>query len=194
MTAVVSELFAEGFPRIEGARVRLRAIVAEDAAAILRLYGDREANRYGYSPKMESLDDAAELIADIHDLARKGTLFHFGVADSGTDAIVGHATLFHIVEEHHRGEIGYSMHRALWGRGLATEAVRLLVGFAFERGGLRRLEADADPRNVGSLRVLEKVGFRREGYLRERWELAGELQDAVVFGLLRREYAEERGR
>jgi RimJ/RimL family protein N-acetyltransferase len=46
-----------------------------------------------------------------------------------------------------------------------------------------------DPRNVGSLRVLEKLGFRREGYLRERWELAGEIQDSVVFGLLRHESA-----
>ena len=71
---------------------------------------------------------------------------------------------------------------------MATEAVELLLGFAFERLGLHRLEADADPQNVGSLRVLERQGFRREGYLRERWHTLGQVQDAVFLGLLRREW------
>ncbi len=184
----MNELIPEQFPRIEGERVRLRAIVPSDAAAVLSLYGDKDANRFGYSPKMDSLEDALELIADIHELARKRTLFHCGVADRATDELIGHTTLFNIAAEHRRGEIGYSMHRRRWRQGLATEAVRLFVGYAFEQCGLRRLEADADPRNTASLRLLEKLGFQREGYLRERWELAGEIQDGVLFGLLKRDF------
>jgi RimJ/RimL family protein N-acetyltransferase len=49
---------------------------------------------------------------------------------------------------------------------------------------MRRIEADVDPRNLPSLRTLEALGFRREGYLRQRWQVGGELQDSVLMGLL----------
>jgi RimJ/RimL family protein N-acetyltransferase len=64
----------------------------------------------------------------------------------------------------------------------------MLVGFAFEQLNLHRLEADADPRNERSLVLLERQGFRKEGFLRERYIVDGEIQDAVVFGLLRSEW------
>jgi RimJ/RimL family protein N-acetyltransferase len=71
---------------------------------------------------------------------------------------------------------------------LATEAVQLLLDFAFGTLGLHRIEADADPRNERSLRLLERQGFRREGYLRERWHHNGEIQDAIFLGLIRSEW------
>jgi RimJ/RimL family protein N-acetyltransferase len=64
----------------------------------------------------------------------------------------------------------------------------ILLDYAFRALGLRRLEADVDPRNSGSMRVLERLGFRHEGLLRERWKVNGELQDSVLLGLLEREW------
>ena len=60
--------------------------------------------------------------------------------------------------------------------------------FAFEELGLRRIEADVDPRNEASIRLLERLGFQREGYLRERWLVDQEINDTVFYGLLRREW------
>ena len=71
---------------------------------------------------------------------------------------------------------------------MMSEALTALLEFAFGVLGLERIEADADPRNERSLRLLERQGFRREGYLRERYHLEGEIQDAVFLGLLRREW------
>ena len=68
------------------------------------------------------------------------------------------------------------------------EALPLMIDFAFSRLGLRRLEADVDPRNVASLRLLERFGFKRDGFLRERYCVNDELQDAVLLALLRREW------
>lgn len=191
--AAFAKMLEGGLPTVEGRRVRLRALVASDAPAVLSLYVDKEANRYGYQPKMDALSDAEALVERAASLAREGSILHWGVADARSDEIIGHTTLFKIEHAHGRAEIGYSVHRRLWARGIGTEAVRLLVDLAFERCGLRRLEADADPRNAGSLRLLEKLGFQREGYLRERWELGGEIQDAIVLGLLRREYLRDSG-
>jgi RimJ/RimL family protein N-acetyltransferase len=64
----------------------------------------------------------------------------------------------------------------------------VLLDFAFGQLGLRRIEADTDPDNSASIRLLESLGFRREGLLRERWNVGGELQDTVFLGLLAREY------
>ena len=60
------------------------------------------------------------------------------------------------------------------------------------KANLRRLEADVDPRNQGSLNTLEALGFRREGSLRQRWQVAGELQDSVLMGLLASEWPSAR--
>lgn len=73
----------------------------------------------------------------------------------------------------------------------ATEALKALVSYAFEVMGLRRLEADVYPRNAASIRTLERLGFQREGFLRERWHVNGEIQDAIFYGLLRREWLKE---
>jgi len=80
------------------------------------------------------------------------------------------------------------MGRACWGKGYMNEALNALVSHAFEVMRLRRLEADVDPRNAASIRTLERLGFQREGYLRERWHVNGEVQDAIFYGLLRREW------
>ena len=64
----------------------------------------------------------------------------------------------------------------------------LLIRFAFEQLDLHRIEADPDPQNAASIKLLLKQGFKREGLLRERYFLNGEPQDAEYYGLLRREW------
>ena len=86
-------------------------------------------------------------------------------------------------------EVGFALGRSAWGHGLATGALEVLINFAFDALDLHRLEADVDPENESSLRVLERQGFRREGYLRERWHHLGEIRDTVFLGLLRREWS-----
>nr|WP_233261699.1 GNAT family protein [Vitiosangium sp. GDMCC 1.1324] len=75
-----------------------------------------------------------------------------------------------------------------WGQGYGREAVGRVVEFGFTSLELHRLEADVDPRNSSSIQVLERLGFQREGYQRERYLLNGERQDAVLYGLLRPEW------
>jgi RimJ/RimL family protein N-acetyltransferase len=80
------------------------------------------------------------------------------------------------------------LNRAWWGHGYGREAVRRVVEFGFTSLELHRLEADVDPRNASSIQALEGLGFQREGYQRQRYFLDGELQDAVLYGLLRPEW------
>ena len=84
--------------------------------------------------------------------------------------------------------IGYALAARAWGNGYATEGLRLAIAHAFGPIGLERLEADIDPRNDASCRLVERVGFRREGLLRQRWRVADEVTDSAIYGLLRAEY------
>lgn len=181
--------FADGLPVLRHERLVLRAFAPRDVDDVFELYRDKDATRFGYSPRMDTRSDAEHVISECARLARAREIFHWGVARASDDRIVGHATLFAWKREHRRAELGYSTLKSEWGRGLATAAAGVLLAFAFEKLDLRRIEADVDPRNAASLRVLEKLGFRREGLMRERWEVDGELQDAVILGLLRGECA-----
>jgi RimJ/RimL family protein N-acetyltransferase len=87
-----------------------------------------------------------------------------------------------------QGEIGWTVHPEAQGRGYATEGARELLRLGFDDLGLHRIVAEADARNVGSLRVMEKLGMRREADLRENEYLKGEWVDSTIYGMLQAEW------
>ena len=84
--------------------------------------------------------------------------------------------------------LGYAYGRAAWGRGIATEAARVMVEMGFDVLGLRRIWAACDPENTGSRRVLEKVGMQVEGLLRGDTVIRGEVRDTLLWGILEPEW------
>ena len=107
-------------------------------------------------------------------------------------AMIGSCTLFAIDAQNRRAEMGYILAREAWGKGLMHEALTALLDWGFGPLGLHRVEADVDPRNVASVKSLERLGFAREGFLRQRWQVAGEISDSVFLGLLAPEWAARR--
>lgn len=85
----------------------------------------------------------------------------------------------------HTAEIGYWLGEAHWGRGIMTEAVAAMAAYGFGQFDLIRIEAEVFARNPASMRVLEKSGFQREGWLRQRITKDGETMDAALYALLR---------
>lgn len=179
-------------PTLSTERLVLRNLREQDAEMVFEVFRDPDVMRYWSSPPMMDIAEARALIRKIHDLFRAGTLFQWGIASRSTDAILGTCTLFHLDLTHRRGEIGFAIGKQHWGQGIASEAVARLIALAFEELKLHRLEADVDPRNENSLRLLDRQGFQREGLLRERYQVSGEIQDAVFFGLLRPEWKSAR--
>jgi len=180
-------------PTLTSGRVILRPLRPADASDILRVFSDPVAMRYWSSPPMSSPVEATRLIEEIQARQAQGGFFQWGVAQSGSDSVVGTCTLFQIVREHQRAEVGFILRSDLWGQGLAREAVAVMIAHAFDTLGLHRLEADTDPRNERCLKLLTRLGFREEGRLRERWHVGGEVQDSVLLGLLREEWVVGRG-
>lgn len=175
-------------PVLTTARLRLRRIEERDVEALFAIFGDPLVARFTSRVAMADLDAAREFQAYIQHNLDTHDGWTWGVCRAGEDVVLGTLSLFALEAPQARAEVGYVFGRAAWGHGYAVEAMTALLDFAFHTLGLRRLEADADPRNLASLRVLERLGFAREGLLRERWNVGGEVQDTVIHGLLARQW------
>jgi ribosomal-protein-alanine N-acetyltransferase len=174
-------------PTLAAERVVLRWLSDADVPALYRIFSDPAVMRYWSHEPFTELADAADYLEQIGQCFAEKSLFQWGVALKETDEVIGTCTLSSVTPRHGRAEIGYALARAHWGRGYMSEALPALLRFAFGTLGLNRIEADVDPRNAASLKSLERLGFRREGYQRERYRVNGEVQDSVLFGLLRSE-------
>jgi len=174
-------------PTLPTKRLRLRWLTKGDVGALLAVFGDPKVTRYWSHPPFSTTAEAEDLLARIHDCFQKRTLFQWGLELATTGGVIGTCTLAALNAAHRRAELGYALGRSFWGQGYMAEALPVLLRFAFGRLGLHRLTADVDPRNLPSIRSLERLGFQREGYLREHYLVNGETQDGVLFGLLRSE-------
>jgi RimJ/RimL family protein N-acetyltransferase len=169
---------------LEGERVRLRAHRDDDADAAFAVLSDPRVMRYWSRPAMAHPDEARKQIENIREHVAAGTLLQWAIARRDDDNVIGHVSLFALYPAHQRAELGYALAAAHWGQGFAREALTLALDHAFATLGLGRIEADVDPRNEASIKLVEHLGFRHEGTLRRRWFVANEYQDSALYGLL----------
>ena len=174
-------------PVLESERVRLRPLRETDAADVFALYSDPEVCRYWSFATWTEPAQAEAWLAERMPM-RPPAAYGWALTETGEDRFIGTIALFSLSGPNQRAELGYSLLPSRQGRGLAREAVRLALDHAFGPLGLERIEADVDPRNEASWRLLEHFGFRREGLLRNRWRVGGEFADSYIYGLLRAEH------
>ena len=178
----------ETLPTLEAPRVRLRWLTERDVDGLFEVFSDPRMMRFWSTPAMRDRAEAVTMLARIHEQFSTKFGYQWGIERKEDGQLVGTCTLFHINAANMRAEIGYCLASAYWKKGYMHEALTALFHFAFGELKLRRLEADVDPRNENSLRILVKLGFRHEGLLRERWNVGDEIQDTAFLGLLAREW------
>ncbi len=168
-------------------RLLLREYQPSDAPVIERLLNDRQIASNTWSidypyPKGK----AAKWIESQNALRLTGDAYAFAicVTDEGFAPYLIGALGLEINKGNHSAEIGYWIGRKYWNQGYCTEACGPLLDFAFERLGLRRVTSRHLARNPASGRVLEKLGFKREGLRRKHARKWGVFEDVVVYGLL----------
>ncbi len=179
---------SNSLPVIKTPRLVLRWISEEDVDSLYEIFSDSQVMRYWSTTPLLNREAAAALQREIAGGNLNDSVWKWGVALGDSGKLIGTCTLFNLNLSNGRAELGYALGRAYWGNGYMNEALKALVKHAFEVIQLRRLEADVDPRNTASIRTLERLGFQREGHLRERWHVGGEIQDAFFYGLLKREW------
>lgn len=172
------------FPLLTTQRLVLRALGDEDLPAMYALRSDPRVMRYIGKPVAKSIEDAAALLRLIQDDVRSNTGLSWAITEKGSPTMLGVIGFWRITKEHHRAEIGYTLHPQCWGRGLMREAVTAVLAHGFDVLRLHSVEAICDPRNESSMRLLERCGFVREGYYKQDYFFEGEFLDSAVYSLL----------
>ncbi|MFE2876494.1 GNAT family N-acetyltransferase [Streptomyces roseus] len=175
-------------PELQTARLRLRPFTEADAAPLYALHSSAHVLRYWDSPPWTEPARAQRFIATCRTIEAEGTGARVAVDRLCDGAFIGWCGLTRWNPDFRSASLGYVFDAAAWGHGYATETTRAVLGWAFDSLDLNRVQAEVDTRNVGSARVLEKLGFEREGTLREDCVVNGDVSDSWVFGLLRREW------
>ena len=165
-----------------------------DAPGIYKIFSDPDVARYWSSPQMKDMAEAETFIEQANSGFEDGSLLEWGIFEISNNKLVGTCAYASWSRKHRRAEIGFALRRDCWNKGLMSEFLPKFIAFGFEELDLHRIEADVDPRNYSSIRLLEKAGCKREGVLRERYHTNGEVQNAVIYGLLKSEFSSKKGR
>lgn len=174
---------------LRGAGVSLRLVTLADCTPRYEAWlADPQVNQYLETRwRPQPLDSIREFVAGMLE-SRDNYLF--AIVENTSQAHVGNLKVGPIVRNHGYADISYFIgERGCWGKGYATEAIRLANGFAFGRLGLHRLQAGLYAGNGGSGKALEKTGYRREGVFKAQLKnAAGDWEDHHWYGLLREDW------
>jgi [ribosomal protein S5]-alanine N-acetyltransferase len=175
-------------PTLHTSRLRLRPFTPADAEVLYALQSNPRVLRYWDSPPWQERARAERFIAACRQMEEQGTGARLAIERAAGGAFIGWCCLVQWNPDYRSATLGYCLDEGAWGQGFATESAGALLQWAFAGLDLNRVQAQTDTRNAASARVLEKLGFVREGTLREDCIVGGEVSDSWVYGLLRREW------
>lgn len=173
---------------MQTARLVLRPFRPADVEDLFAIYADPKVMRFWSSPPWKSIDRARETIERDIRAFKSGDHLCLALERKQDCRLIGQCTLFKFSESCRRAEIGYCLASEVWGNGYMNEALRALIDYGFEHLNLNRIEADIDPLNEASVNTVERLGFVREGFLRERWIVNDQVSDSVIYGLLGKDW------
>jgi RimJ/RimL family protein N-acetyltransferase len=179
---------------VRTARLVLRPFALADFEDLYAIRSRPDVTRYLYAEP----EDAAR-VRDVLDrkigesvLVDEGQHLSLAVVRPQSNRVIGEVHLQWLSREHRQGELGFVFHPDHHGRGFATEAAAVALRLGFAGLGLHRIIGRLDSRNVGSARVLEKLGMRREAHFVHDEIFKGEWSDQLVYAILDEEWRARR--
>lgn len=164
-------------------RLLLRPLQLDDAAALLPALSDPQGMRYWSRPPIDDIEEVRDYIG--WNIAGSGVQTWALARPDAPDDALGWVVL--IDDKPGVAELGYILRPDAHGQGLGREAAARIVSYGLKTRGLRRIFADTDPDNTGSIRLLENLGFRQEGRLKAAWDTHIGVRDSLIFAIVREE-------
>jgi [ribosomal protein S5]-alanine N-acetyltransferase len=174
------------FPIIETDRLLLREIKTEDAQAIYAYFSDDDVTmNYGMS-SFTSAVQALQLITSFQISFNENKGIRWGIVRKDTNEFIGTGGFHNVSKPYKRCEIGYEIAKDHWNQGFATEAATAILSYGFQQ--YNRIGAIVLPENTASINLVEKIGFQKEGLLREYLIQDGKARNAYMYSIIKSEW------
>jgi ribosomal-protein-alanine N-acetyltransferase len=190
MNTEIDKSIFKSFPELESERLLFRKILLSDAKDLFLIRSNDDVMRYMDVTRFESIDDTEKLINSVEKSYKKQTGINWAIIEKDSNSFVGYFGFFRIIPEHCRAEIGYALKPEYWGKGYMLETLKRMAKFGFENMKLHSIEANVNPANEKSKKVLEKIGFKKEAYFRENYLFNNKFLDSVIYSLLEKDLTE----
>lgn len=175
---------------LQTTRLQLRPVDMRDAEAMSIYRSDPETNQFlSLIPK--SLDDIYGFIQKTNPKINiPGSWFQFVIIEKESNKLIGDIGVHFLDDnsDNKQVEIGYTLNKDFRGKGYANEALSKIIGYLFGQLKKHRITASIDPKNISSVRLIEKLGFRKEAHFIESLFFHGEWVDDVIYALLAKEW------
>ncbi len=172
------------FPTIVTERLVLREVTLNDANEILFLRSDPKVLSYLDKVPAKSIDEVVDWINLVKKNKEENDGILWGIALKDDEKIIGTICYWRMEKTHYRAEIGYTLHPLQQGKGIMDEAMKAVLQYGFETMKLHSVEANVNPANNASIKLLERNGFIREAYFRENYYYNGHFLDSAIYSLL----------
>lgn len=177
------------FPQLETERLILREMTTDDVGFYFRHFTNDKIIEGSFFPGPKNLEAAREeLERYCIKPFKEQTGIRWGIVRKGIYALIGTCGFYDWNKTAYRAEIGYDLDPAFWRHGLMTEALLVMLRFGFEKMKLNRIQAIIDSENSRSIRLVQRLGFKMEGVLRQNSYFNGQYRDELCFSLLKHEW------
>ncbi|MFY9605975.1 MAG: GNAT family protein [Thermoplasmata archaeon] len=178
------------FPTLETERLVLKEITLKDARWYFEHFNIKEIAEGQDHPGPRNMKESrAELKLYFMDVFRTKRGIRWGITIKGDDKLIGSAGFYKWVQPgRYQAEMGYDLNPAFWGKGIMTEALSAIIQYGFDYMGLHRIEVLVSRQNKRSQSLVRRLGFRKEGVLRDHYFVEGRFSDDVIFSLLKEDW------
>jgi len=187
MITEINKSIFKSFPEFESARLFFRKILLSDTKDLLLIRSNDDVMRFMDVIRFESIGDAEKWVQTADESYNKETGINWGIVEKQSNNFIGYFGFWRMIPEHCRAEIGYALKSEYWGKSYMYETIHRLVKFGFEEMNLHSVEANVNPLNERSKKVLERVGFKKEAHFRENYLFNGEFLDSIIYSLLEKD-------
>jgi ribosomal-protein-alanine N-acetyltransferase len=179
----------DSFPQLATERFVLREIRPSDAPAVFACFADDAVTRYYDQPTYTDIKQAEDLILHMRHSYRDRRSIRWGIARRSDDLLLGTCGYMGWDRRSRKCSLGYELAQAYWRQGVMREVLTAVLPCGFEQMNLNRIEAEVIPGNIASEQLLQKLGFQREGLMRQSAYFKEAFYDLQLFALLKEERA-----
>lgn len=184
MNTKINDNIFDTFPNLETERLQLREFVKGDAEELFKIRSDERVMKYLDRDPHKSVAESELMIEQMIEIYNNKSGINWIISKKDSLSVIGYIGYWRLIRENLRAEVGYAMKPEYWGNGYMQEALNKVIEFGFKEFCLHSIEGNVNPNNLGSIKLLEKFGFKREAYFKEDYFYNGKFLDTAIYSLL----------